>query len=202
MNLVLGITGATGAAAAAILIDKSPWPVTLVVSEWGKDVCARENGRITSLTAGAAQVLDDDDLSAAISSGSVPTAGMVILPCTANTLGKIASGIADTLICRAAHCHLKEQRKLVLCIRETPWSLIDLENARRVAAAGACIMPLSPPYYMVDDRPASEVTMADLLEIFADRILSVLGRPARTNWQTRAQEPHRRESDFQKGRPA
>ncbi|MCE5326281.1 MAG: UbiX family flavin prenyltransferase [Planctomycetaceae bacterium] len=186
MNLVLGITGATGAAGAAILIRKSPWPVTLVVSDWGKDVYARESGQFKVLTEQARQVLADDDLAASISSGSVPTAGMVILPCTTNTLGKIASGIADTLITRAAHCHLKEQRKLVLCIRETPWSLIDLENARRVAAAGAVVMPLSPPYYMLKERPAAEITLADLLEIFADRVLSVLGQPAGNNWETLA----------------
>ena len=78
---------------------------------------------------------------------------MVILPCSTDTLGKVAGGIADSLITRAAHCHLKERRKLVLCIRESPWSLIDLENARKVAAAGGIIMPISPPYYMAAGRP-------------------------------------------------
>jgi len=186
MNLVLGITGATGAAAAGILIRKSPWPITLVASDWGKDVHARESGDWTSLTAAAEHVYADDDLAAPISSGSVPTHGMVILPCTTNTLGKIASGIGDSLICRAAHCHLKERRPLVVCIRETPWSLIDLENARRVAAAGAVVMPLSPPYYMTESRAASEVTLAEVLESFVDRVLSVLGCPPQQNWETLA----------------
>jgi len=112
------------------------------------------------------------------SSGSVPTVGMVILPCSTNTMGKIAAGIGDTLICRAAHCHLKEHRRLVLCVRETPWSLIDCENARTVSAAGGIVMPLSPPFYAAGREPET-VTMLELLTVFVDRVLAVLGHPRR-----------------------
>ena len=137
MNLILAVTGATGALAARLLMDRSPWPVALVASKWGKDVYQRECGSFEQLAAKAAEVYDDSDLSAPIASGSVPTAGMVILPCTSSAMAHIAAGTGETLIARAAHCHLKERRPLVLCVRETPWSLIDLDNARAVAAAVA-----------------------------------------------------------------
>ncbi|HDZ20967.1 hypothetical protein LCGC14_0253930 [marine sediment metagenome] len=184
MNLVLAVTGASGAHAAALLIEKSPWPVTLIASRWGKDVCAREGEPFETLAERADQVVDDGDLFAPISSGSVPTAGMVILPCSANTLAKLAAGLGESLITRAAHCHLKERRKLIVCVRESPWTLIDLDNARQVAAAGGVIMPLSPPYFMAADRSPAEVTMTDLLGAFVDRVLAVLGHPAEATWET------------------
>jgi len=184
MNLVLGITGAAGAHAAELLLEKSPWPVTLVASKWGKDICRRECGSFEALAALAHEVLDDDDLSATIASGSVRTVGMVILPCSSGTLGKIAAGLGDSLIARAAHCHLKERRRLVLCVRESPWSLIDLDNARRVSAAGGIIMPVSPPYYMAAGRPPAEVTMTELLAAYVDRVLSVLGGEGGADWET------------------
>jgi 4-hydroxy-3-polyprenylbenzoate decarboxylase len=184
MNLIVAVTGATGAHAAELLMEKSPWPVTLIGSRWGMDVCRRECGSFDELARRAKTVLDDEDLSAPIASGSVPTAGMVIIPCSTNTLGKVAGGIADSLITRAAHCHLKEGRRLVLCVRESPWTLIDLDNARKVAAAGGVIMPLSPPCYMVAGKAPDAVSMTDLLGAFADRVLAVLGRPAGSDWET------------------
>ena len=184
MNLVLAVTGATGAHAARRLIDKSPWPVSLIVSQWGREVYKRECGEIDELTSPAAAVYDDDDLSAPIASGSVPTEGMVILPCSTSTMGKIASGIGDTLITRAAHCHLKESRKLVLCVRESPWSLIDLDAARTVAAAGGVIMPISPAFYLTSDHPPHAVTLDTLLDGFVDRVLALFGRPADKNWES------------------
>jgi len=183
---VLGVTGASGALAAELLIRKSPWPVSLVASEWGKDVFRRECGDFSRLASLAREVYEDQDLAAPISSGSVPTCGMVLLPCSANTLAKIAHGIADSLITRAAHCHLKEGRKLVLCVRETPWTLIDLNNAAAVAAAGGTLMPLSPPFFQMGKRDPATVTMTDLLDAYVDRVLAVLGHPANRNWETLA----------------
>jgi len=184
MNLVLAVTGATGAYAARRLVDKSPWPISLIVSSWGAEVYRRECGPLEELTAKAAAVYKDSDLSAPIASGSTPTGGMVILPCSTSTAGKIAAGIGDTLITRAAHCHLKESRKLVLCIREAPWSLIDLDAARTVAAAGGVIMPVSPPFYMTSDHPPESVTLATLLDDFVERVLAIFGKPAERNWET------------------
>lgn len=183
MNLVLAVTGATGARAAEVLVKKSPWPVALVASEWGRKVYERECGPFSALEQMAGEVYDNADLAASISSGSVPTSGMVILPCSTNTLAKIARGLGDTLITRAAHCHLKEGRRLVLCVRESPWTLIDIENARLVAAAGGIVMPMSPPFYMAGGAPLESVTALELLESMVDRILAVLGHGARRTWE-------------------
>ncbi len=182
-RLVVAVTGASGAYAARLLIERSPWPVALVASRYGEDLCRREVGSFATLADAADVVYGIDDLAAPIASGSVATAGMVALPCTTNTLGQIANGLADTLITRAAHCHLKERRRLVLCVRETPWSAIDFENARRVSEAGAIVMPLSPPFYMFDRRPPREVSMHALLECFVDRVLALLGHAAGKTWE-------------------
>lgn len=182
-KLVLAVTGATGARAAGLLMDRSPWPVTLVASKWGQEVCAREGVSFEALTERAAEVLDNADLSAGISSGSVATVGMVVLPCSTDTMAKIAAGLGDSLITRAAHCHLKEGRRLVLCVRESPWTLIDIQNAARAAAAGAVVMPISPPFYMFAERDPAEVTMAELLGAYVDRVLAVLGHPPERTWE-------------------
>jgi 4-hydroxy-3-polyprenylbenzoate decarboxylase len=184
MNLILAVTGATGAYAARLLLEKSPWPVTLVASDWGKEIYRRECGPFEELVAMAKEVCDNHDLAASPSSGSVPNAGLVILPCSCNALAKVAGGLGDTLISRAAHGQLKERRPLVLCVREAPWGLIDLENARRVAAAGAVVMPMSPPFYMFAKADPRTVTMHDLLAAYVDRVLAVLGRSAPQNWET------------------
>jgi 4-hydroxy-3-polyprenylbenzoate decarboxylase len=182
MNLVLALTGATGAYAAEALLKKSPWPVTLVASDWGKDVYRRECGAFEMLAAQAKENYENSNLAAPISSGTVPTHGMVILPCSANALAKIACGLSDTLISRAAHCHLKERRKLVLCVREAPWTAVDLENAVKVTAAGGIIMPLSPPFYFGAGKPPTELTAAELLEAYADHVLGLLGHPSSRQW--------------------
>lgn len=182
-RLAVAVTGATGAYASKLLLDASPWPVALVMSRHGRAVYERECGSVQALLDTAAAVYDEDDLAAPLSSGSVPTRGMVVLPCTTNTLGKIAGGLADTLITRAAHCHLKEKQPLVLCVREAPWSGIDFENARRVTASGGVVMPLSPPYYMFADRPPTEVSLHELLETYVDRVLALFGKPCTRTWE-------------------
>ena len=178
MNLVLALTGATGAYAAEVLMKKSPWPVALVASDWGKEVYRHECGAFEKLAAMAKQVYENADLAAPISSGTVPTRGMVILPCSVNSLARIAGGMGDSLISRAAHCHLKERRKLILCVRESPWTRIDLENAAKVDSAGGIIMPLSPPFYAGAGKKTGEMTVAKLLEVYADHVLAMLGHPA------------------------
>lgn len=184
MNLIVAVSGATGTVAAELLLQKSPWPVSLVVSDWGKQVLQRERVDLDRLAKLADKVFADNDLAAPISSGSVPTVGMVILPCSANTQAKIAHGIADSLITRAAHCQLKERRRLVLCVRETPWSLIDLRNAATITEAGGIVMPMSPPFYQLADRDPREVSMLEVLDSYVDRVLAILGHPAPSNWET------------------
>ena len=183
-KLVLGVTGATGALAAQMVLERSPWPVALIASEWGRDVARRELGSFDALVDLAAETHADTSLSATIASGSVPTVGMVVLPCTSSTLGKVAGGINDSLIARAAHCHLKERRRLILGLRETPLTAIDLENAVRVDRAGGIVMPLSPPYYMFSGRKPEDVTMRDLLGAYVDRVLQLLGLEPKNTWET------------------
>jgi len=182
MNLVVAITGASGALAAKLLVERSQWPVSLVASKMGRLVYEQEVGDFQALEARASEVWNDNDLTAPIASGSVPTLGMVVLPCSVNTLGKVAVGIADSLITRAAHCQLKEGRKLVLCVREAPWTLPNTQSAATVAAAGGTIMPLSPPYYMVKGRNPAEVSVSEMLGHYVDHVLSLFGQEAPRTW--------------------
>lgn len=183
-QLVVAMTGASGVGAAELLIERSPWPVALVASGWARKVYDYECGDFDRLAAQASAVYTVDNLWAPISSGSVPTVGMVVLPCSVHSLAQIATGMGDNLIARAAHCHLKEKRPLILCLRETPLTTIDLENATRVATAGASVMPLSPPFYMFHPKPLGAITARELLEAFVDRILALLGQPAAENWES------------------
>jgi 4-hydroxy-3-polyprenylbenzoate decarboxylase len=110
-----------------------------------------------------------DNMAAPISSGTYPTRGMVIIPCSAGTLGAIASGAGANLIHRAADVTLKERRPLVLALRETPLNRIHLRNLLAVADAGAVVFPLTPSFYT---RPEG---VNEILEQFTARILDLLG---------------------------
>ena len=113
----------------------------------------------------------DADIGAAIASGSHPSNGMIILPCSMGTLAAIALGLADSLIARAADVTLKERRPLILCVRETPFNRIHLRNMTLAAEAGATIFPCIPAYYA---RPESSSEMA---KEFAYRVLAHIGLP-------------------------
>ncbi len=182
-HLILGITGASGIHAARLLVEKSPWPVDLVASRWGSNVAGTECGGMEAIETHAKRVFTPDDLFAPLASGSVAAVGMVVLPCSAHTLAQIAAGLGDSLITRAAHCQLKEHRPLVLCLREAPLTLIDLDNARRVSAAGAVIMPMSPPFFMFAGADPKTVSMDDLLDAYVDRVLALLGRHPSRTWE-------------------
>lgn len=111
----------------------------------------------------------DADIGASIASGSYRTDAMIVLPCSMGTLGRIAHGMASSLIERAADVCLKERTKLVLCVRETPFNLIHLRNMVAVAEAGATVYPVMPAFYM---RPESSVEMA---RGFVERVLGFVG---------------------------
>jgi 4-hydroxy-3-polyprenylbenzoate decarboxylase len=183
MKLVVAMTGASGALATKLLMEKSQWPVTLVSSKMGRVVYEQEVGPFAELEALASEIWKDADLTATIASGSVPTAGMVIMPCSANTLGKVACGLADSLVTRAAHCQLKEGRKVVLCIREAPWTLLNAQNAVSIAAAGGTIMPMSPPYYFMKGRNPDEVSVTEMLGYYCDHVLSLFGQDSPKTWE-------------------
>ncbi len=182
-HLVVAMTGASGAYAAQLLIERSPWPTTLIASDWAQRIYGHECGPFEKLADTADRVYENTDMMAPPASGSVPTAGMVILPCSANTLGQIAAGLGETLISRAAHCHLKERRPLVIGLREAPLTVIDVQNAAKVASAGATLMPLCPPFYMFKGRKPDQITMHELIAAYVDRILSLLGHPLKSTWE-------------------
>ncbi|MDA8138455.1 MAG: UbiX family flavin prenyltransferase [Desulfobacteraceae bacterium] len=181
--LIVAMAGASGVYVTRLILAKSPWPTVLIASRWAREIYAQECGSFDELAHMATVTYDPEDMAAPPSSGSTPTVGMVVAPCSINTLGQIAAGLADNLITRAAHCHLKERRSLILGLRETPLTSIDLENAVRVAHAGAVIMPLSPPFFMFKGKTADQITLHDLMEAYADRVLSVLGHPMPKTWE-------------------
>jgi len=115
--------------------------------------------------------LNVDDIGASIASGSYRTDGMIVLPCSMGTLARIAHGLAGNLIDRAADVCLKEQRPLLLCVRETPLNRIHIHNMGQAAEAGATIYPLIPTFY---NQPA---TLEEMARQFACRVLAFLGLP-------------------------
>jgi 4-hydroxy-3-polyprenylbenzoate decarboxylase len=178
-RVLVGITGASGAAYAQrliqLLIDHDR-EVHLIVSTWGKRLLNEELGMrtidlaaLSGDRADRVQLHSDQNLGASVASGSFQHDGMVILPCSTNTLGSLASGINDSLIQRAGACCLKERRRLIVCHRETPLSLIELENMTRLTRAGAIIAPLSPGFYLAPD------SIDALLDFMCARVLDLLG---------------------------
>lgn len=113
----------------------------------------------------------NEDFTAPIASGSYPTQGMVIIPCSTGTLGAIAHGVSNHLIHRAAECTLKEGRRLVIVPRETPLSAIQLENMLKLSRLGVCVLPASPAFY------AGAQTIQDLVDFLLGKVLDSLEIP-------------------------
>ncbi|MGH7502075.1 MAG: UbiX family flavin prenyltransferase [Longimicrobiales bacterium] len=179
LPVTLAITGASGAPYAVRLLralNDLQVPVRLVVSNTGWRLLAEEAGiesetdlhAATGDWAGVTRY-EDDDRGATPASGSSPSAGMVVCPCSMGTLASIAQGTTRSLIERAADVVLKERRPLILVPRETPYSVIHLENMLRLTRAGAIILPASPGFY---HRPTR---IDELIDFVAGRILSQLG---------------------------
>jgi 4-hydroxy-3-polyprenylbenzoate decarboxylase len=178
VRVLIGVSGGSGAAFAVDFIRRCPGEKFLVCSRWGRYVLRQETGlQPVDLEPHVEQILTDHDLSQPFSSGTNPLDAMVIVPCSSTTLAKIAAGIGDTFMTRAAAVTLKERRKLILVLRETPLSTIHLEAAAKVSAAGAIVMPLSPPFYF---RPR---TLAEIVTPFVDHLLSLLGVDVGRAWQ-------------------
>ena len=151
-------------------LQNLPIETHLVVTQGAKQVIPTElSETVLEIEALADIVYKDADLGAAISSGSYRTQGMVIVPCSAGTLAKVAHGFADNLIARAAHVTLKERRPLIMVLREAPYSRPMLQNMLGAHDAGAAILPASPGFY---HRPE---TAADLVGTVTARALDLLG---------------------------
>jgi 4-hydroxy-3-polyprenylbenzoate decarboxylase len=185
--ITVGVTGASGALFAQKTLalleeDARVARVHLVITETGQRLFAEELGlttgdlkqlpsRILGRPASKIEVLPNKDVGASIASGSYEVDSMLVIPCSMGTLAAIANGISDDLIARAADVMLKENRKLVLCIRDTPFNRVHLENMLRAQQAGAVIMPVIPAFY---DQPK---TIDDLVTQYVCRVLAQIGLP-------------------------
>jgi 4-hydroxy-3-polyprenylbenzoate decarboxylase len=183
LPLVLAMTGASGAPYAVRLLQvlcRAGRTVHLTISTSGAQVLREETGLSVALTRfdpapfgdlgpGRLVYHHQADFGAGIASGSFRTAGMVVSPCSMSTLAGVAHGITTNLVTRAADVHLKERRKLILVPRETPLSLVHLENMAAVTRAGAIVLPAMPGWY---HRPES---LSDLVDFVVARICDQLG---------------------------
>lgn len=200
--MVLGVTGASGAVFARRLLalleaDERVGKIHLVISGSGLKVLraelnldVTESARIAAALAGGparkTEYLLDSDIGASIASGSYRVDGMVVLPCTTGCLAQIANGISSTLIERAADVCLKEGRKLILAIRDTPFSRVHLENMLRAQMAGAEIFPVIPSFY---HRPQN---IDDLVTQYCCRVLAHLDleQESQFRWQGEKKPGH------------
>ena len=184
-NLTIGTTGASGSVflqqlLRAVEADNRVSVVNFITSDSGLRVMAEElglTGRANLieqlLGAKSTKVVQqsNDNIGANVASGSYPCDAMIVIPCSMGTLARIANGIAENLIERAADVCVKEQRRLILCVRETPLNKIHIRNMYRAADAGATIFPLIPALY---NRPDS---IEEIARQFAYRVLQHIGLP-------------------------
>ncbi len=185
MNITVGITGASGSVFARQLLlalehDDRVERVQCVPSENSLRVMAEELGfsgrsalveKLLGAPSHKIELLAEADIGANIASGSFPSAGMIVLPCSMGTLASIAHGLAQNLITRAADVCLKENRRLILAVRETPFNKIHLRNMVLASDAGAVIFPVIPAFYNV---PVDSTEMA---RQYCFRVLDHFGLP-------------------------
>ena len=174
-KIIVAVTGASGSLYAKLLFDEllqfrlsgQVEQVDVVFSEKAKEVWNFEMGKFPDDF--PFKIYDNDDFYAPFASGSSLYDAMIVCPCSMGTMGRIANGISDTLITRAADVMLKERRKLILSIRETPIHLIHINNMQTLAQAGAIIAPASPSFYSLPK------TVEELAMTVVDRILQLAG---------------------------
>ncbi len=178
MKIVVGITGSSGAVYALDFLKKCPADKYLIVSSWGKVLLRDElNMSDKDLKPYVMKSFSDDDLTAPMASGSNYFDAFVVLPASTSTVGKIASGIGDTLITRTAQVCLKERYKLIICVRETPMSTLSLEQCAKLSSYGAIIMPISSPLYFVPK------TVDEYVSAFTNKVMGQLGIRAAKGWR-------------------
>ena len=185
--ITVGVTGASGALLAQKMLalldsDTRVQRIHLVVTETGLRLFAEELKisssspdqlvqRILGRPSDKIELISNKDVGASIASGSYSVDAMAVIPCSVGTLAKIAAGTCDHLVARAADVILKEGRKLILCVRDTPFSRIHLENMLRAQRAGAVIMPAIPSFYHAPK------TIDDLIAQYVCRVLAQMDLP-------------------------
>lgn len=182
-NLTVASTGASGSEFLRQLLrivdhDDRVTNVNVIVSDNALRVMAEEIGtkarsnlvqELLGKASKKVELQNNSDIGANVASGSYPADAMIVIPCSAGTLGRIANGYSNALIERAADVCLKQQKPLVLCLRETPLSKIHIRNMYRAADAGATIFPIMPTFY---NKPQ---TVEDMAREFANRVLEHIG---------------------------
>lgn len=184
-RIVIAITGASGSIYARLLLDrlmelKDQWEqVSVVMTNNAKEVWRTELGEPDFGAYKGIRFYDKTDFSAPFASGSGQYGTMIIIPCSMGTLGRVAGAISDDLITRAADVILKERRKLICVVRETPYNLIHIKNMETITLAGGIICPATPSFY---SRPA---TIEELARTVVDRVLDLAGLQNKTfRWGT------------------
>lgn len=174
LNIVVAVTGASGAVYAQMLLDsisklsEQTAASDLIFSDCARKVWAYELGQ-DDFSKLPFRIFEPDDYFAPPASGSAGYDVMIICPCTMGTLGRIASGISDSLITRAADVMLKERKKLIIVTREMPLSLIHINNMKILTEAGAIICPASPSFYTKAQKTE------EILQTVIDKVLNLAG---------------------------
>jgi 4-hydroxy-3-polyprenylbenzoate decarboxylase len=185
-RIVVAITGASGAVYARRLLQclaEAGTDTHLVMSPYGRRLLKDELGMarptpenlVGPEAANSITVHSYRDVGAPLASGSFLTDGMIICPCSSNTLGEVAAGTGSNLISRAAAVHLKEARRLILVPREMPLSQIEIGNMLRLSQAGAILCPASPGFYMLPKR------IEDLVDFVVGKLCDLVGVPHSLN---------------------
>lgn len=193
--ITIGVTGASGAILAQKTLamleqDSRVGRIHLVVSETGQRLFSEELGitsgdlkklpdRILGRASKKIEPISNKDVGASIASGSYAVDAMIVIPCTMGALASIASGMSDDLVARAADVMLKENRKLVLCVRDTPFNRIHIENMLRAQQAGAVIMPVVPAFYF---KPKS---IDEIVTQYVCRVLAQCNLPQESMYRWR-----------------
>jgi 4-hydroxy-3-polyprenylbenzoate decarboxylase len=174
VKIAVTITGASGSVYAKVLLDKlvvckdQYEEVSIVMSNNAKEIWKTELGN-EDYNNYPFRYFDKYDFSAPFASGSAKYNVMIVAPCSMGTLGRIAHGVSDDLVTRAADVILKERRKLILMVRDTPYSLIHIKNMELVTLAGGIICPATPSFYSLPK------TIEDVAATVVDRVLDLAG---------------------------
>jgi 4-hydroxy-3-polyprenylbenzoate decarboxylase len=173
-KIVVAVTGASGSVYAKVLFDKLKdlqdqiSEIGIIMSDNAKDVWFHELGNKDYSSYGF-RFYDKRDFMAPFASGSAGFDTMIVCPCSMGTLGRVASGVSDDLITRAADVILKERRKLILLVRETPYNLIHINNMKTISEAGGIICPATPSFYSLPK------TIEEVAATVLNRVIDLVG---------------------------